>query len=116
MGQLADAKAKLAQATAEEQSRVKLGMSEKELAALEARWKAVEREAGDGKKNLESIKAETEKFSRKVAECGWSEEKERGGETALKTAKAEFRQLSEVSLRAGMRVCGTDDYRSNAMP
>jgi structural maintenance of chromosome 2 len=53
MGQLADAKAKLAQATAEEeQSRVKLGMSEKELKTLEGRWKEVEREVGDGKRKF----------------------------------------------------------------
>lgn len=97
MGQLAEAKAKLAQATAEEeQGRVKLGMSEKELKTLEARWKEVEREAGDGKKNLESVKAETEKFKRKVEECGWSADKEREGEIALRTAKGEFRQFSEV--------------------
>lgn len=98
MGQLADAKAKLAQATAEEeQSRVKLGMSEKELKVLEGRWKEVEREAGDGKKNLEKVKAETEKFRRKVEESGWSADKEREGVDALRTAKGEERRLTEVS-------------------
>ena len=99
MGQLADAKAKLAQATAEEeQSRVKLGMSEKELKVLEGRWKEVEREAGDGKKNLEKVKAETEKFRRKVEESGWSAEKEREGVDALRVAKGEERRLTEVSI------------------
>ena len=99
MGQLADAKGRLAQATAEEeQSRVKLGMSEKELKVLEGRWKEVEREAGDGKKNLEKVKAETEKFRRKVEESGWSAEKEREGVDALRVAKGEERRLSEVSI------------------
>lgn len=99
MGQLADAKAKLAQATAEEeQSRVKLGMGEKELKVLEGRWKEVEREAGDGKKNFEKVKAETEKFKRKVEESGWSAEKERGGVDALRAAKGEERRLTEVSI------------------
>ena len=99
MGQLADAKAKLAQATAEEeQSRVKLGMGEKELKVLEGRWKEVEREAGDGKKNFEKVKAETEKFKRKVEESGWSAEKEREGVDALRAAKGEERRLTEVSI------------------
>ena len=97
MGQLADAKARLAQATAEEeQSKVKLGMSEKELKTLESRWKEVEREAGDGKKNLEAMKAEVDKFRRRVDECGWSADKEREGETALRTAKDQARQFTEV--------------------
>jgi len=116
MGQLADAKAKLAQATAEEeQSRVKLGMSEKELKALEGRWKEVEREAGDGKKNLESVKAETEKFRRKVEECGWSAEKERDGEIALRTAKGEFRQFTEVNFDTSVTgLFFTDNFSRNA--
>lgn len=97
MGQLADAKARLAQASAEEeQSRVKLGMSEKELKTLEGRWKEVEREAGEGKKNLEVMKVTVEKFRKKVAECGWSADKEREGEIALRTAKGEVRQFTEV--------------------
>ena len=106
MGQLADAKARLAQAsTEEEQSRVKLGMSEKELKTLEARWKEVEREAGEGKRNLEAMRAEIEKFRKKVAETGWSAEKEQEGEQALRAARNEVRQLTEVSAL----------YRSSAM-
>ena len=97
MGQLADAKARLAQAsTEEEQSRVKLAMNEKELKTLEARWKEVEREAGEGKRNLEVMRAEIEKFRRKVAETGWSTEKEQHGEQALRAARNEVRQLTEV--------------------
>ncbi|KAM6499651.1 hypothetical protein JOM56_005159 [Amanita muscaria] len=58
MGQLADARARAAQAAAEEEkSKVRLGMAEKELKVLEARWKGVEREAGDGKKAIEKTKA-----------------------------------------------------------
>ncbi|KIL59349.1 hypothetical protein M378DRAFT_14872 [Amanita muscaria Koide BX008] len=58
MGQLADARARAAQAAAEEEkSKVSLGMVEKELKVLEARWKGVEREAGDGKKAIEKTKA-----------------------------------------------------------
>ncbi len=53
MGQLAEAKARIAQGKAEEeQSRVKLGMREKELQALQKKMKEVEREAGDSAKML----------------------------------------------------------------
>jgi structural maintenance of chromosome 2 len=99
MGQLADAKARLAHASAEEeQSRVKLGMSEKELTTLEGKWKAVEKEAGDSKKLLEAMKEEVEKFRRKVAESGWSADKEREGEAALRNAKGQVRQFTEVGV------------------
>jgi structural maintenance of chromosome 2 len=97
MGQLADAKARLAQATSEEeQCRVKLGMSERELKALAGRWKEVEREANDGKKSLEAMKAEIERFRKKIAESGWSADKDREAEIALRTAKGQFRQFTEV--------------------
>ena len=100
MGQLADAKARLAQASAEEeQSRVKLGMSERELKTLEERWKKVEKEAGEGQKNLQNMKRELDGFKKKVVECGWSAEKEREQEIALRTAKGNVRQYTEVSLR-----------------
>ncbi|EPQ53318.1 condensin complex subunit SMC2 [Gloeophyllum trabeum ATCC 11539] len=96
MGQLADAKARLAQATAEEeQCKTKLGLSEKELKALQARWKEVEREAGDSKRNLEVMKTEVETLRDKVAQSGWSAEKEREGQEALQSAKDEVRRLTE---------------------
>ena len=75
---------------------MKLSMSQKELKALEARWKEVEREAGDGAKKIESLKLEVEKYRRKVKECGWSAEKEQEHEAALRTAKMELRQATEV--------------------
>ncbi len=60
MGQIADARARLAQAAAEEeQIRVKLEMSRRELGELEKRWKAVEREAGQGERDI-----------KKMHECG----------------------------------------------
>lgn len=50
MGQLADARARLAQAAAEEeQSRVKLGMAEKALKGLEKLSKEVEKRKGKAK-------------------------------------------------------------------
>ena len=56
MGQITDAHARLAQAAAEEeQVRVWLEMSRRELGELEKRWKAVEREAGQGKRNIKQM-------------------------------------------------------------
>ena len=97
MGQLADAKQRLAQAAAEEeQSRVKLGMSQKDLKTLEKRWKEVEKEAGEVKKNLEAKQKEVDQLRKKVESSGWSKEKETQSEMALRSARAEMRQLTEV--------------------
>ena len=52
MGQLADAKARLAQGAAEEQSKVKLVISEKDLISLQARMNAFAKETGENSKNL----------------------------------------------------------------
>ncbi|KAH9850422.1 condensin complex subunit SMC2 [Lenzites betulinus] len=97
MGQLADARTRSAQAAAEEeQSRVKLAMSEKELKSLEARWKAVEREAGEGARNLEEKRAEVEKCKKRIAETGWSTEKEQAHDTAIRSVKDEVRTLTQA--------------------
>ncbi|OJA21244.1 hypothetical protein AZE42_02525 [Rhizopogon vesiculosus] len=97
MGQLADAKARMAQGSAEEeQNRVKLNMSEKELKALEAKWKDVEKEAGQGKRNLENMRAEAEKLKRRVADSGWSAEREQESQVSLATAKGQVRQFTEA--------------------
>ncbi|KAI0822104.1 condensin complex subunit SMC2 [Trametes gibbosa] len=97
MGQLADARTRSAQAAAEEeQSRVKLSMSEKELKTLEARWKAVEREASEGARNLEEKRAGVEKCKKRIAETGWSTEKEQAHDTAIRSAKEEVRSLAQT--------------------
>ncbi|KAJ6577315.1 condensin complex subunit SMC2 [Mycena capillaripes] len=96
MAQLATARQQAAQAAAEEkQSRVKLGMSEGELKTLEARWKAVERDAGDGRKKLEAMRVTVEGCRTKVAQCAWSEEKENASEGRLKELKVQVRSLEE---------------------
>jgi len=58
----------------------------------------MEREAGEGKKLLEAMKGEVEKFRRNVAESRWSADKEKEREVALKTANTQVRQFTEVSL------------------
>ena len=67
LGQLADAKARIAQGTAEEeQTRRKLSLREKELAELEVKWKKVEKEGGGGRKSLEAARKGLEVVRRKV--------------------------------------------------
>ncbi|KAI9457325.1 condensin complex subunit SMC2 [Lactarius psammicola] len=88
MGQIADARARLAQAAAEEeQLRVRVDMSRHELADLEKRWKAVEREAGQGERDIKKMRTEVEMLHKKVDATGWSAEKEGAGEEALRRAK-----------------------------
>ncbi|KAI0698009.1 condensin complex subunit SMC2 [Cytidiella melzeri] len=96
MGQLADARARVAQAAAEEeQSRVKLASAQKDLKALQARWKEVEREANDGKKNLAAMKSEVEKFRQRVQQCAWNEEQDLAIEEGLRDARNAVRIASE---------------------
>ncbi|KAI1786116.1 condensin complex subunit SMC2 [Ganoderma leucocontextum] len=96
MGKIADAQARLATGQAEEQSsRNQLDRCGKELKALEADWKKVEREAGDAKRNLEAMRATVDSFRRKLAETGWSAEQEQSHENDLRNAKNEVRRLSE---------------------
>ncbi|KAL5522254.1 SMC2 [Sanghuangporus sanghuang] len=109
MGQLADAKARLAQASAEEeQSRVKLGMSQKDLKTLDKRWKEVEKEAGEGRQKLQEKRAEVEKLRKKVEASGWSSEKESQNENSLRAVKAEVRQLTEERDAVRQRLSSID--------
>jgi structural maintenance of chromosome 2 len=97
MGQLADAKSKIAQGSAEEeQAKVKLGMQQKELSALEARVKAHAKDAGDNVKRVDNLIRVVKEFERKVEGCGWSVEKERELEKALKGSREEVKLLVEV--------------------
>ncbi|KAL0948054.1 hypothetical protein HGRIS_010677 [Hohenbuehelia grisea] len=96
MGQLADAKSRVAQASAdEEQCRLKLAMNEKELKTAEAQWKSVQREVGDGQKKLNAKKAEVDSLKARVEATGWNAEKEAACETALRNVRAELRELME---------------------
>lgn len=97
MGQLADAKGRIAHAQAEEeQSKVKLKMSEKELKTLEGRWKEVEREAREGQNKLAGVTKAVEECRARLQKSGWNEEMEKAGEEKLRSAKAEVRHLNEV--------------------
>jgi len=97
MGQIAEAKARLAQAAAkEEQDRLKLSMNEKELKALEAKWKDVEKDAHQGQQNLARMKGELDKLKRQLAECGWSAEQQQQCDIELRTARSEVNERTEA--------------------
>ena len=97
MGQLADAKARLAQGAAEEeQSKVKLAMSEKDLVSLEARMKAFAKETGDNLKKLESLKAAVQSCQTKVTNSGWSTEKDKQLDMQLREARETVKTLYDV--------------------
>ncbi|KAF8718620.1 hypothetical protein AX14_011697 [Amanita brunnescens Koide BX004] len=94
MGQIADTRTRAAQAEAEEeQSKVRLGMAQKELKALETRWKEVEREAGDGKKKVEKTKQAVESCRAALARCKWNEELESSHEAKLKDTRDTVAEL-----------------------
>ena len=97
MGQLADAKARLAQGAAEEeQSKVKLAMSEKDLVNLEARMKAFAKETGDNLKKLENLKAAVQACQTKATNSGWSMEKDKQLDMQLREAREAVKNLHDV--------------------
>ena len=97
MGQIADARERLAQAAAEgEQARVKLEMSRRELGELEKRWKAVEREAGQGERDIKKMQVEVETLRKKADSTGWNEEKEHASEETLRKAKNDAMRCTQV--------------------
>ena len=97
MGQIADACARLAQAAAEEeQTRVRLDMSRRKLGELEKRWKAVEREAGQGEREVKRMQADVETLWKTADATGWNAEKERASEEALRKAKDDAMRCTQV--------------------
>ena len=56
---------------------MKLDMSKRGLGELEKRWKAVEREAGQGERDIKKMQAEVESLRKNTDATGWSVEKER---------------------------------------
>ncbi|KAE9405242.1 condensin complex subunit SMC2 [Gymnopus androsaceus JB14] len=109
MGQIADARARIAQGNAEEQqARMNLEMSNKELTGLEAQFKKVEKDAGDGKKRLETTRKALADAQKRLAACGWTTEDEQEGETRATQLRAQVRNLSEQRDRARNKIGGLD--------
>jgi structural maintenance of chromosome 2 len=75
---------------------MKLGMSQSELKALDAKWRDVERDAKDGQKKLDAISSEVQRLKKQVADSGWSEEAEQRCQQELNDSRREYRNLTEV--------------------
>ena len=117
MGQIADARARTAQAQAEEeQCKVRLGMAQRELKALETKWKEVEREAGDGRKKIERTKQTVEACRAALAQCKWNEELEQNLEAKLKEARDNVAELTHVGLEPFTSFAVADHFAIAAGP
>ncbi|KAF8501209.1 condensin complex subunit SMC2 [Gautieria morchelliformis] len=117
LGQLADAKARLAQGTAEEeQTRRKLSLREKELVDLEAKWKKVEKEAGDGRRGLEAARKELDGVRKKVDATGWSLEKDAQVEAEMRRAKSDVRGMTERCDAVHQRLSNLDFQYADPTP
>lgn len=98
LGQLADAKARAASAaTEEEEARMRMTMVEKELKEKEVKWKAVEKEAGDGEKSLTKARKDVQILEAKLASISWDSGKEQEADAQIREAREQVRSLTEVS-------------------
>jgi structural maintenance of chromosome 2 len=99
MGQLAEAKARLAAAGTEaEQAKVKMGLAEKEIKQKEPRAKKAEKEGEGALKELAGKRADVEKLRKKVEAAGWDEGKERDLLQKQATHSTAMAELMEVSM------------------
>ncbi|KAL0572416.1 Structural maintenance of chromosomes protein 2 [Marasmius crinis-equi] len=95
MGQLQAARSRRTQASAEEkQLKNKVEMTQKELRDVEVQWKKVEKDAGEGKKRLETMQGVVNECRRKLGACGWTEEMEKEGEAKLDGLNNEVERLT----------------------
>jgi structural maintenance of chromosome 2 len=80
-------------------------MTLRELCKLEKRWKAVEREAGQGEREVKRMQADVETLRKKSDATGWDVEKERATEEALRKAEDDAMRCTQVhtlGLSSGM--------------
>lgn len=98
MGQLAEAKARLAAAGTEaEQAKVKIGHAEREIKEKEPRAKKAEKEGEGLLKELAAKRAEADKLQARVESAGWDDERER--------------ELLERQAEAGQKVAELSERR-----
>ncbi|KAF8308761.1 condensin complex subunit SMC2 [Clavulina sp. PMI_390] len=117
LGQLADAKARMAAAsTEEEQSRMRMSMLEKELKDKELKWKAVEKDAGEGAKSLARGKKEVEALQKKLDATGWNEAQEAEAVKVLREAREAVRSLTEERDALKARLGNLDFSYSDPSP
>jgi hypothetical protein len=97
MGQLAEAKARLAAAgTESERARVEIGLGEKELKAMEPRAKKAASEGEGLGRELVEAKAEVEKLRKGLEGLGWDEEEEKALVAKREEVRGRIAELVEV--------------------
>lgn len=72
-------------------------MVEKELKEKEVKWKAVEKDAGEGAKTLAKGKKDVETLQKRLIATGWDSDKEDTIVNQIQEAREQIRTLSEVS-------------------
>ncbi len=101
LGQIAEAKARLAAAGTEaEQAKVKIGLAEREIKEKEPRAKKASKEGEGALKDLETKKTDVEKIRKRVQAAGWDEGKERRLAENQAEHSQQMQALMEVSLKS----------------
>lgn len=99
LGQLAEAKARLAAAGTEaEQAKVKIGLAEKELKEKEPRAKKAEKDGEGLVKELAAKRAQVEKLRKQVESADWDEQQEREMLESQAEHQSKMTELMEVSI------------------
>jgi structural maintenance of chromosome 2 len=99
MGQLADAKARMAAAGTEaEQAKVRIGLAEKEINEKEPRAKKAEKEGAGLVQDLARKRGDVEKLRARVDKSGWDEKREQTLVARQLDLEHKLSSLSEVSL------------------
>ncbi|KAG7095814.1 hypothetical protein E1B28_006514 [Marasmius oreades] len=105
MGQLQAARTKQSQAAAEEeQLKVKVTMADRELKETEAHWKKVEKNAGEGKRRLDTMQGVVNECKRKLAACGWNEEMEREGDSKIESLRRHVEAVADSRGKASSKL------------
>jgi structural maintenance of chromosome 2 len=117
MGQLAEAKARVAAAGTEaEQAKVTIGITEKELKEKEPRAKKASKDGEGGLQKLESEKKKLEQVNAKLAKLDWDEEKEQGLSQRRADLEEKIATLSEKRDTLRSRLAAIDFSYSDPYP
>ncbi|KIY73698.1 condensin complex subunit SMC2 [Cylindrobasidium torrendii FP15055 ss-10] len=114
LGQIAAANTRLTQARTDEETLTrKLDMKSREVKEFEAKCKAQEKDAGEGKKRLDALKKELEYLETSLSKCGWDADKEAKFNEDLNHLRGEVRRLDMQRNQARNGTGGLDfDYQS----
>ncbi|WVQ83720.1 hypothetical protein IAT38_005864 [Cryptococcus sp. DSM 104549] len=117
LGQLAEAKARLAAAGTEaEQAKVKIGLAEKELKEKEPRAKKAEKEGEGLIKELGTKRGLVEKLKKQVEGAGWDEAQEKEMVDSQNQSQARINELQEKRDNLRSHLANLDFQYSDPTP